>query len=154
MIYMGLWHVNDAREPCLPSIFMNNCVRGAVEMEGGGGGTATRPPKVSRARSLDGRAAEASSSHACRHVPTCSFRLVTFPERRSMITNEQRNNMLRSGYLLRNYQTLTSHSGYYLHRIQAYRLQHTTISLACFICHICHLLFFKSRNYVVFISSF
>ncbi len=37
MIYLSLWHVNDAREPCLPSIFMNNCVRGAVEMEGGGG---------------------------------------------------------------------------------------------------------------------
>lgn len=44
MIYMGLWHVNDAREPCLLSIFMNNCVWGAVEMEGGGG-NATRPPK-------------------------------------------------------------------------------------------------------------
>lgn len=68
VIYMGLWHVNDAREPLLPSIFMNNCVWGAVEKEGGGG-TAARPPKVSRAQSLDGGAAEASSSHACRHGP-------------------------------------------------------------------------------------
>lgn len=96
VIYMGLWHVNDAREPCLPSIFMNNCVWGAVEMEGGG--TATRPPKVSRAQSVAGGAAEASSSHACRHWPTCSSRLVAFPERRSMIMNEQRNDTLRSGY--------------------------------------------------------
>lgn len=80
VIYMGLWHVNDAREPCLPSIFMNNCVRGAVEMEGGGG-TVVRPPKVSRAQSLDGGAAEAWSSHACRHWPTCSSTLVTFPKR-------------------------------------------------------------------------
>lgn len=56
MIYMGLWHINDAREPCLPSIFMNNCVWGAVEI--GGGGTTTRPPKVFRAKSLDGGAAE------------------------------------------------------------------------------------------------
>lgn len=60
---MALWHVNDARKPCLPSIFMNNCVRGAVEMEGGGG-TATRPPKVSRAQSLGGGTAEATS-----HMP-------------------------------------------------------------------------------------
>lgn len=110
VIYMGLWHVNDAREPCLTSIFMNNCVRGAVEM-GGGGGTAARPPKVSRAQSLDGGAAEALSSHACRHWPTCSSRLVAFPERRSMLMEEQRNNMLRSGYLMCSCQTLTSHCG-------------------------------------------
>lgn len=69
-------------------------------MEGGGGGTATRPQKVSRARSLDCGAAEALSSHACRHGPTCSSRLVTFPKSRSMSMNEQRNNMLRSGYLM------------------------------------------------------
>lgn len=36
VIYMALWHVNDARKPCLPSIFMNNCVRGAVELAGRG----------------------------------------------------------------------------------------------------------------------
>lgn len=95
VIYMALWHVNDARKPCLPSIFMNNCVGGAVEMEGRE--TATRPPKVSRAQSLGGGAAEASSSHACRHWNTCSSRLVVFPERRSMIMNKQRNDMLRSG---------------------------------------------------------
>lgn len=118
---MGLWHVNDAREPCLTSIFMNNCVRGAVEM-GGGGGTAARPPKVSRAQSLDGGAAEALSSHACRHWPTCSSRLVAFPERRSMLLEEQRNNMLRSGYLMCSCQTLTSHCGCWY---TDYRLQNS-----------------------------
>lgn len=35
-------------------------------------GEATHPPKVSRAQSLDGGTAEASSSHAFRHGPTCS----------------------------------------------------------------------------------
>ena len=125
VIYMGLWHVNDAREPCLTSIFMNNCVRGAVEMGGGGGGgggTAARPPKVSRAQSLDGGAAEASSSHACRHWPTCSSRLVAFPERRSMLMEEQSNNMLRSGYSMCSCQTLTSHCGYWY---IDYRLQNS-----------------------------
>lgn len=29
VIYVASWHVNDARNPCLPSIFMNNCVRGS-----------------------------------------------------------------------------------------------------------------------------
>lgn len=29
VIYVASWHVNDARDPCLPSIFMNNCVRGS-----------------------------------------------------------------------------------------------------------------------------
>lgn len=76
VIYVALWHVNDAREPCLASIFMNNCVRGMA-----GGGAATRPPKVSRARSLGSGAAEACGSHACRHWPTCSSRLVAFPEK-------------------------------------------------------------------------
>lgn len=92
VIYMGLWHINDAREPCLPSIFMNNCVWGAVEI-GGGGETTARPPKVFRAQSLDGGAAEAPSSHACRHRPTCSSRLVKFPGWWTPVTNEQRNHM-------------------------------------------------------------
>lgn len=63
-------------------------------MRGGGGGAATRPPKVSLAQSLDSGTAEASGSHDSRHWPTCSSRLVTFPERRSMSKNEQRNRML------------------------------------------------------------
>lgn len=61
---MGLWHVNDAREPCLPSIFMNNCVRGAAEMEGGGG-TATRP----RQKSPEHRAGMAEPPRPRVHMP-------------------------------------------------------------------------------------
>lgn len=62
----------------------------------GRGGTATRPPKVSRAQSVAGVAAEASGSHACRHWPTCSSRLVSFPRRTCIFTNEQRSNILKS----------------------------------------------------------
>lgn len=112
VIYVASWHVNDARDPCLPSIFMNNCVRGSGR-DGGdrrGGGAATRPPKVSRARSLGGGAAEASGSHACRHWPTCSSRLVAFPERRS-IESEQRN---MPGCSMGNCQISAPHTGRWL----------------------------------------
>lgn len=97
VLWWFIWACGTLMMPgslAVPSIFMNNCVWGAAEMEEGGG-IAARPPEVSRAQSLDIGAAEALSWHACRHGPTCSSRLVAFPERTSMITREQRDITLR-----------------------------------------------------------
>lgn len=47
MIYVGLWHINDSRKTCLPSIFMNNCEgrkrRGRMGIGEGGRGISILP---------------------------------------------------------------------------------------------------------------
>lgn len=70
---VALWHVSGARKALHINIH----------------------EQFSRVQSLDGGAAGAFGWHACRQPPTCSARLVTFPERRYIILKEQRK--LRSG---------------------------------------------------------
>lgn len=101
--FMVMWFIRACGTLMMPGSlacypYSWTTVFGELWRRRGEGGSAARPPKLSRAQSLDGGTAEASSSHACRHEATCSSRLVTFPESRSIITNEHRNYMLRSGY--------------------------------------------------------